>query len=74
MSWVKIVETIRSPVSASNASFAASSGYLPDQVANQAKEVLPAIDEYGDTGLSKSFPVESVDPAGWIDAAPQMYN
>ena len=61
-----------SPVSASHESFAGSAGYLPEQITNQAKEVLPAIDEYGDTGLSKSFPKEPVELL--FDATPEMYS
>jgi hypothetical protein len=60
-----------SPVSASNASYG-TSGYLPDQVQNQAKDVEPMINTYGDTGLPESFPVEK--QGSLEDAAPQMYN
>lgn len=60
-----------SPVSASTA-YPTSAGYFPDQFVNQAKEIEPAIDTYGDTGLSKVFPQEPVDSL--IDAAPEMYS
>ena len=60
-----------SPVSASSASYG-STGYFPDQYTNQAKEILPAVDEYGDTGLPKTFP--AVDPSSWIDSTPEMYS
>jgi hypothetical protein len=61
-----------SPVSASNASYDASTGYFPDQFVNQAKEIEPMPNTDGDTGLPKSFPEEN--PASLIDAAPQMYS
>jgi hypothetical protein len=50
------------------------SGFSPDadQYVNQAKEIEPAIDTHGDTGLPKAFPKELVDSL--IDAAPQMYS
>jgi hypothetical protein len=51
-----------------------ASGYFPDQFVNQAKEIEPMIDTYGDTGLSNSFPDEVVSPDDMIDAAPQMYS
>ena len=60
-----------SPVSASTA-YQTSTGYFPDQFVNQAKEIEPAIDTYGDTGLPKVFPKEPVDSL--IDAAPEMYS
>ena len=50
------------------------SGYFPDQFVNQAKEIEPMIDTYGDTGLPTSFPNEVVSPYDMIDAAPQMYS
>jgi len=59
-----------SPVSA-NSSFQ-TSGYLPDQIQNQARDVLPAINTYGDTGLPESFPAEK--QGSMEDAAPQMYS
>jgi hypothetical protein len=49
-----------------------ASGYFPDQFVNQAKEIEPMIDTYGDTGLPTSFPV--VNPYELIDATPQMYS
>jgi hypothetical protein len=60
-----------SPVSAS--SYSASTGYLPAQIENRgtAIETVPA-DSFGDTGLSKTFPVEA--PVNLEDAAPQMYS
>jgi hypothetical protein len=60
-----------SPVSA-DSGFEAASSYLPEQIANQgtAVETVPA-DGYGDTGLSRTFPVES--QASQEDAAPKMY-
>jgi len=60
-----------SPVSAS--SYEASSGYLPEEIVNRgtAIEVVPA-DSYGDSGLSRTFPVEA--PVNLEDAAPQMYS
>lgn len=61
-----------SPVSASSTSFSASTSYLPAEIANQAKEVQPAIYEFGDVGLSKSFPKQ--DTVSFEDAAPMMYN
>jgi len=60
-----------SPVSASSA-YPTSAGYFPDQFVNQAKEIEPAIDTDGDTGLPKVFPKEPVDSL--IDAAPEMYS
>jgi hypothetical protein len=63
-----------SPVSASSTSFQASSAYFPDQYVNQAREIEPMIDTDGDSGLSQSFPDEVVNPAGWIDATPEMYS
>jgi hypothetical protein len=65
-----IVFVALSPVSASS-SFETSS-YLPDQVQNQAKDVEPMINTYGDTGLPQSFPVEN--QGSLEDAAPQMYS
>ena len=60
------------PVSASNAGFSASTEYLPAQIQNQAKQVEPAVYEYGDAGLSKTFPKLPVEDLS--DAAPMMYN
>jgi hypothetical protein len=60
-----------SPVSA-NTAYPTSAGYFPDQFVNQAKEIEPAIDTHGDTGLPKVFPKEPVDSL--IDAAPEMYS
>ena len=59
-----------SPVRASNTYGA--SVYFPDQYVNQAKDIVPAIDEYGDTGLPKTFP--AVDPSSWTDSTPEMYS
>ena len=66
-----IVLSALSPVSASTA-YPTSAGYFPDQFVNQAKEIEPAIDTYGDTGLPMVFPKESVDSL--VDAAPEMYS
>jgi hypothetical protein len=63
---------VLSPVSASNASYGASSGYFPDQYVNQAKEIEPMPNTDGDTGLSKTFP--AIDPADWIDSTPEIYS
>ena len=60
------------PVSASNASFSASTEYLPAQIENKARDVQPAVYEYGDAGLSKTFPKQRVEDE--FDAAPRMYN
>jgi len=60
-----------SPVSASS-TYPTSAGYFPDQFVNQAKEIEPALDTYGDTGLSKAFPKESGDSL--IDSTPEMYS
>ena len=60
-----------SPVKASN-TYGAAAGYFPDQYVNQAKDVLPAIDEFGDSGLDKTFP--AVDPSSWTDSTPEMYS
>ena len=66
-----IAMTALSPVSAS--SYSASTTYLPAQIENHgtAIESVPA-DSFGDTGLSKTFPVEV--PVNLEDAAPQMYS
>ena len=51
-----------------------SSGYFPDQFVNQAKEIEPMVDTYGDTGLPAFFPNEVVSSYDTIDATPQMYS
>ncbi|HTQ74373.1 MAG TPA: hypothetical protein VMI74_08790 [Burkholderiales bacterium] len=60
------------PVSASNASFSASTEYLPEQIVNQAKDIVPQVYEYSDVGLAKTFPKQ--EAASYEDAAPMMYN
>jgi len=60
------------PVSASNTSYSASTEYLPAQIQNQAKNAQPAVYEYGDAGLSQTFPKQRVEDE--LDATPQMYN
>jgi len=63
-----------SPVSANNTSFPASTGYFPDEFVNQAKDIEPMPNTYGDTGLPLSLPEEAVKPASWTDSTPEMYS
>ena len=60
------------PVSASTTGFSASTEYLPAQIENKAQNVQPAIYEFGDVGLAKSFPKLPAEDLS--DAAPMMYN